>query len=141
VAHLAEVTDRLGSVDAAMAGLPDRGELGELFDRLEAFDVQLRREAAARVRGFRADPPPYLTNALGQSPADGWSRDRWERTAAVIEHHRLRWSVTDPTDALGVRAADRSMQASAAGIRDEIRRMADELRGRNVSGRVIGRAR
>jgi hypothetical protein len=124
-----------------MAGLPDRRELGELFQRLETFDVQLRREAAARVRGFRADPPPYLTNALGPAPADGWPSDRWERTAAEIEHHRLRWSITDPTDVLGGRAAGKSMQAGAAAIREEIHRMVEDLRGRNVSARVLGRAR
>jgi Ti-type conjugative transfer relaxase TraA len=141
VGRLAEVTDRLGSVEAAMAGLPDRRELGDLFARLETFDVHLRREAAARVRGFRPDPPPYLTTALGPPPADGWPRDRWERTATVIEHHRLRWSVTDPTDALGGRAGGRSMQERSASIRDEIRRTVDELRRDRVPQRGLGRAR
>jgi hypothetical protein len=141
VGRLAEVTDRLASVDAAMAGLPDRRELGDLFERLETFDVQLRREAAARVRGFRPDPPSYLINALGPPPADGWPRDRWERTAGIIEHHRLRWSVTDPTEALGSRAGDRSVQARSAAIRDEIRRMSEDLRRDRVPHRGLGRAR
>ena len=141
VARLAEVADRLGSVDAAMAGLPDRRELGDLFQRLERHDVQLRREAAARVRGFRPAPPPYLTTALGPPPAGGWSRDRWERTATGIEHHRLRWSVTDPTKALGSRAGGKGMQASSAAIRDDIRRMAEDLRRDRLPQRGRGRAR
>jgi hypothetical protein len=58
-----------------------------------------------------------------------------ERTAAVIEHPRLRWSVTDPTDALGGLTHDRRVQASSAAIRDEIRRMAEELRAATVSRR------
>jgi hypothetical protein len=64
--QLAGLTDRLVSVDAALAGLPDRREMRQLFDRLEALDAQLRREAAVRVRAFRSDQPPYLTAVLGR---------------------------------------------------------------------------
>ena len=124
--QLAGLTERLVSVDAALAGLPDRRELRQLFDRLEALDAQLRREAAVRVRAFRSDPPPYLTAVLGPPPTDGRKRDRWERTAAAIEQHRLRWQITDPTDALGS-ADNRRMRHSRAAISDEIRRTVDDL--------------
>jgi conjugative relaxase-like TrwC/TraI family protein len=139
--QLADLTDRLASVQAAMAGLPDRRELGELFDRLEGLDAQLRREADVRVRAYRSDLPPYLTAALGPPPADGRSRERWERTATAIEQHRLRWDITDPTDALGSATANRRMRQSRAAISDEIRRTVDELRHDRVSRRGFRHAR
>jgi hypothetical protein len=93
VGRFVEVADRLASVDAAMAGLPDRRELGELFQRLETFDVQLRREAAARVRGFRPAPPRYLTRALGPARRRlsarpvGTHRHRNRAPSAAVERH------------------------------------------------------
>ena len=138
---LADVTSRLASVQASMAGLPDRRELGELFGRLEKLDAKLRPEAAARVRAFRSAPPPYLTNALGPPPTDGWPRDRWERAAVAIEHHRLRWQVTDPSNALGDRGGGRRMQRDCADLRDEIRRTVEDLQRDRDPQQVLGRAR
>jgi conjugative relaxase-like TrwC/TraI family protein len=141
--RLEEVTRQLATIDAVIAneGLPDRRELGELFDRLEGLDAQLRREAAVRVRAFRSDPPPYLTAALGPPPAHGRKRDRWERTATAIEQHRLRWQITNPTDALGSATDNRRMRHSGAAIRDEIRRTVDDLRHNRASQRGVRHAR
>jgi hypothetical protein len=145
--RLEDVTRQLATIDAVIAneGLPDRRELGELFDRLEGLDAQLRREAAVRVRAFRSDPPPYLTAALGPPPADGRKRDRWERTATAIEQHRLRWQITDPTDALGSATDNRRMRHSRAAISDEIRRMLRDavvgMGGDILAGTVVSRPR
>jgi hypothetical protein len=141
--RLEEVTRQLATIDTVMAhqGLPDRRELGELFDRLEGLDAQLRREAAVRVGAFRSDPPPYLTAALGPPPADGRMRGRWERTATAIEQHRLRWQITDPTEALGSPTDNRRMRHSRAAISDEIRRTVDELRQDRASQRGVRHAR
>ncbi len=141
VARLAAVEDRLASVRAAMAGIPDNRELQEMYDRRDQLDAQLRREADARVRGFRSDPPPCLVKALGPSPAEGWSRERWEAMAARIEHHRLRWQVTDRINALGVGTGDRGMQQASADLRDEIHRTVEDIRRDRAPQRVLRRAR
>ena len=124
-----------------MAGFPDDRELREMYDRRENLDGQLRREAAARVRGFRSDPPPYLLKVLGPPPADGWARDRWEGMAAKIEHHRLRWAITDPTDALAERAGDSVTRRSSEPLREEIRRTVEDLQRDRAPQRGLRRAR
>ena len=73
------------------------------------------------------DPPSYLTNSLGRPPTDGWPRDRWEGTAAEIEHHRLRWGITDPIDALGERGGYGRARRSRELLHVEIRRTVDDL--------------
>jgi conjugative relaxase-like TrwC/TraI family protein len=139
--RLAAVEDRLASVRAAMAGFPDNRELREMYDRRDKLDAQLRREAAARTRGFRSDPPTYLLKVLGPPLDEGWARDRWEGIAARIEHHRLRWNITDPTDALGEPARDGATRRSSELLRDEIRRACDELRRGRAPQRALRRAR
>ncbi|MEX2375672.1 MAG: hypothetical protein WD942_08835 [Dehalococcoidia bacterium] len=141
VTRLAQVEDRLASVQAAMAGLPDNREVQEMYGRRDQLDAQLRREADARVRGFRTSPPPYLVKALGSSPAEGWSRERWEHVAAKIEHHRLRWQITDRINALGVGTGDRRMQQPAADLHDDIRRTVEALGHGCVRQRVRTRPR
>jgi len=139
--RLAVVEDRLASVRAAMAGFPDNRELRQMYDRRDRLDAQLSGEADARVRGFRSDPPRYLLNVLGPLPAGGWARDRWEGMAAKIEHHRLRWGITDPTDAFGERAAGGVPRRSSELLRDEIRRTYDELHRDRAPQRALRRAR
>jgi len=141
VTRLAMVEERLAEVRAAMQGIPDNRELQDMYDRRDELDGQLRGEADARVRGFRTAPPSYLINELGPPPTDCWRRERWEAMAAKIEHHRLRWAITDPTDALGDRArGDRNRRASEL-LRDEIRRTCDELLRDRAPQRALRRAR
>ena len=90
IATLAEVTQRIGPVQASLVGLRQERELRWMLDRRIAVDTPLRPAASMRVRALRLEPPPYLLNALGQPPADSWSLNRWERTAVDIETHRLR---------------------------------------------------
>ena len=139
--RLVMVEERLASVRAAMAGIPDERELREMYDRQDELDGQLRVEAEARVRGFRTDPPPYLVNALGQPPTEGWQRDRWKGTAAKIEHHRLRWQITDPNNALGAGNASPRLQRAHSALRDEIERTVEELARGPVRHRAVARVR
>jgi conjugative relaxase-like TrwC/TraI family protein len=138
---LADVTRRLESVQSSIAGLPDRRELVELVNCQGELDAQLRRAAIARVRGSRLAPPAYLANALGPQPAGGPSLARWERTAVEIEHHRLRWQVTDPRDALGSAVGRGRMQRACSALRDQIERTIEDLSRGTVRQRSLTRAR
>jgi conjugative relaxase-like TrwC/TraI family protein len=139
--HLAHVTERHASLGRSLAGLPDRDELAALLNRRAELDEQLGREAAARVRAFRSAPPSYLTTALGPRPTDASARERWERTAAKVEHYRLRWQVTDPNNALGSGVATRRMQQARSNLRDEIERTLEDLSLGHVRHRSLSRAR
>lgn len=120
---------------------PDRRELRSLTERRWELDEQLRRAAADRVRTFRSEPPRYLTSALGTQPTDSSSRTRWERTAVAIEHHRLRWQVTDPVNGLGSRVGVRGMQSDRSALRDEIERTVEDLQRHREPHRWRGLAR
>ena len=124
-----------------MVGFPDNCELREMYDRRDKLDAHLRQEATARTRGFRSEPPTYLLKALGPPPAGGWARDRWEGMATTIEHHRLRWDITDPTDVLGERAGDGRSRRSSEFLRDEIRRTVEYLHRDRAQPRALRRAR
>ncbi len=143
VTRLEDVTGQLASIDAVMAyeGLPDRRQLGDLYRRRERLDDELLRGASARVRGYRTAPPGYLTDLLGPPPSNQRVAERWESTATRIEHHRLRWSITDPTDALGDRTPDARTRLDRAALRHEVRQTMDEIRRGPARERVMRLAR
>ncbi len=127
---LKDVTGRLADIDTTMAheGLPDRRQLGELYQRRDQADTELRRAAAIRTRAQRTDPPDHLTGLLGQRPTHTHATERWDQTATRIEHHRLRWQITDTNDPLGDRHPNPTTRHHAAALHAEIRHQTDQLR-------------
>jgi hypothetical protein len=109
-------------------GPPDRQQLGTLFQRREQLDTQLRRAAAIRPRAQRTLPPDHLTGLLGERSPGARASERWDQTATRIEHHRLRWNITDPNDPLGERATNALTRRHADSLHDDLRREANELR-------------
>jgi hypothetical protein len=143
VTRLEDVSGQLASIDAVMAyeGLPDRRQVGDLYRRREQLDDELLSGASARVRGYRTAPPRYLTDPLGPPPSNQRAAERWESTATRIEHHRLRWSITDPSDALGDRTPDARNRVDRAALRHEIRQTMEEIRLGPARERVMRLAR
>ena len=142
--RLAQVTRRLEDLDATMTreGLPDHGQLGELFRRRDQLDTHLRRAAALRALAHRTTPPGHLTDLLGPRPADPHTAQQWDRTATRIEHHRLRWQLTDPNDPLGHHTPNLQVRRHAGALDDEIRRTTDRLhRDAPVRTRSLGISR
>ncbi|TVP65415.1 MAG: hypothetical protein EA340_12585, partial [Nitriliruptor sp.] len=127
--RLADITRRLEDLDTTMTreGLPDRRQLGELFRRRDQLDIHLRRAAALRALAHRTAPPGHLTDLLGPRPADPHTAQQWDRTATRIEHHRLRWQLTDPNDPLGHHTPNLQVRRHAAALHDEIRRDTEQL--------------
>jgi hypothetical protein len=127
--RLDEVTRRLEDLDTTMTRerLPDRRQLGELFRRRDQLDIHLRRAAALRALAHRTAPPGHLTDLLGPRPADPRTAQQWDRTATRIEHHRLRWQLTDPNDPLGHHAPNLQVRRHAAALHDDIRRDTEQL--------------
>jgi Ti-type conjugative transfer relaxase TraA len=138
---LADVTQRLSATKASLAGLPDRRELYRLIERRLELDEQLERAASSRVRGFGFEPPTYITNAIGSPPPDRGSAARWERTAVGIEHHRLKWQISDPVKALGSGPPDRQAQFSRSALRAEIEQTVRGVQRHRESQRRRGLAR
>jgi len=130
LAKLQDVTGRLADIDTTMAheGLPDRRQLGELYQRRDQADTELRRAAAIRTRAQRTDPPDHLTGLLGPRPTHTHAAERWDQTATLIEHHRLRWQITDTNDPLGDRHPNPTTRHHAATLHAEIRHQTDQLR-------------
>jgi Ti-type conjugative transfer relaxase TraA len=128
--RLEDVTGRLSSINTVMAheSLPDRQQLGALFQRRDQLDTELRRAAATRTLAHRTAPPGHLTDLLGQRPDDPRAAQRWDQTATRVEHHRLRWQLTDPNDPLGERIPSQRLRRHAAALRDDLRRETNQLR-------------
>ena len=142
--RLADITRRLEDLDTTMTreGLPDRRQLGELFRRRDQLDIHLRRAAALRALAHRTAPPGHLTDLLGPRPADPHTAQQWDRTATRIEHHRLRWQLTDPNDPLGHHTPNLQVRRHAGALDDEIRRTTDRLhRDAPVRTRSLGISR
>jgi conjugative relaxase-like TrwC/TraI family protein len=133
--RLEDVTRQLATIDAVMAhqGLPDRQELGAMFQRREHLDTELGRAATTRIHSYRTHPPGHLTDLLGPRPPDTRAGERWDHTATRIEHHRLRYHLTGSDDPLGERTPDPRTKQHAADLRDEIRRTVHELRHHGAS--------
>jgi hypothetical protein len=108
--------------------MPDRQALGAMFQRREQLDTELGRAATTRIRSYRTRPPEHLTDLLGPRPTDIRDGERWDHTATRIEHHRLRYHLTGRDDPLGERTPDPRARQHAATLRDEIRRVTDQLR-------------
>jgi len=127
--RLDDITRRLEDLDTTMTRerLPDRRQLGELFQRRDQLDTHLRRAAALRALTHRTTPPGHLTDLLGPRPADPHTAQQWDRTATRIEHHRLRWQLTDPHDPLGHHTPNPRLRRHATTLHDEIRRTTDQL--------------
>ncbi len=142
--RLADITRRLEDLETTMTreGLPDRRQLGELFRRRDQLDIHLRRAAALRALAHRTAPPGHLTDLLGPRPADPHTAQQWDHTATRIEHHRLRWQLTDPNDPLGHPTPNLRLRRHAAALHDEIRRTTDRLhRDAPVRTRSLGISR
>jgi conjugative relaxase-like TrwC/TraI family protein len=128
--RLQDVTRQLATIDAVIAhqGLPDRQELGAMFQRREQLDTELGRAATTRIHSYRTHPPDHLTDLLGPRPTDTRAGERWDHTATRIEHHRLRYHLTGRDDPLGERTPDPRTKQHAAHLRDDIRRVTDQHR-------------
>ena len=74
-----------------------RNALAEAATLLSEID----RRVTTRVRTVMADPPVYLTSALGPRPAAGDDSGMWECLATEIEQYRLLTGTTTPAEALG----------------------------------------
>jgi len=105
-AELGTQRTRLADTEAELAGLPTE----EAISRATRHHVELARRldtlATERVDHVEQATPDYLLTTIGQPPADGSEREHWRRRATVIEHHRLRFDITDPHLAFGDEPAD-----------------------------------
>jgi hypothetical protein len=85
---------------------------GELWDPLRshggdpalwatAVSDEVARRVQARVDAIAADPPAYVTGALGPWPAEEERQGDWLNRVDQIEEYRLLTGTTDPSRALG----------------------------------------
>jgi small-conductance mechanosensitive channel len=138
--RLARLDHTLDQLDDRLAHLPTSQQITAARTRLRDLDTQLRHHSRIHAAHLAADPPPYLLAVVGPPPSDRQQQTQWYRAVEEIEHHRLRWGITDPARALG------------SGSRDEVhelehRRLQRILKGdgatpdRQIVQRSRGRAR
>jgi conjugative relaxase-like TrwC/TraI family protein len=70
-----------------------------------------------------ADQPGYVLEALGPAPASTRGRRAWRHAAAVIEHYRRTYQITDRVRALGPQPADPAQRADRLRARTAIERV------------------
>jgi conjugative relaxase-like TrwC/TraI family protein len=138
--RLARLDRTLDQLDDRLARMPTSQQIATAQTQLHDLDAQLRPHSRIRAAHLATDPPPYLLAALGPPPTDRRQQAQWCRAVEEIEHHRLRWGITDPVRALGSGSRDRVHQL-------EHRRLQRILEGpgvtpdRQVVQRTSGRAR
>ncbi len=100
---------RVAEADADIAQLRRQGEQRQAYFDARSGDVERyrllnrvidTREGKAISRAL-ADPPRYLTDALGPRPDTAKARAAWTEGVAVVERHRLAFGITDPERPLG----------------------------------------
>jgi conjugative relaxase-like TrwC/TraI family protein len=104
--RLARLDRTLDQLDDRLARLPTSQQIATAQTQLHDLDAQLRPHSRIRAAHLAADPPPYLLAALGPPPTDRRQQAQWHRAVEEIEHHRLRWAITDPARALGSSSRD-----------------------------------
>jgi conjugative relaxase-like TrwC/TraI family protein len=126
--RLQRIDQTLGQLDGRLGRLPSDQQITVARTQLRDLDSQLRRHSRVRIAQLAAEPPSYLTAALGDAPLEGQPRARWLTTATDIEEYRLRWNVTDPRDALGLHADSTAQQNDRRRVRSNVDRTFEELR-------------
>jgi len=99
-------SDRLADLETELAGLPTEEAIGRAMRQHVELARRLGTLADERVDHVEAATPDYLLTTIGRPPADGAARDNWRRRAQAIEHHRLRFDITDQHLAFGDEPAD-----------------------------------
>jgi ATP-dependent exoDNAse (exonuclease V) alpha subunit len=100
-----ELDDGLGHVVRCLAS----SRAHELaVDQLPASQTPTPAVRAPSPRALLADPPLWATEALGHPPLAGQDRRRWAEQAAHLASYRVAYGVSDQTDVLGPRPADKS---------------------------------
>lgn len=106
---------QLADLDAELANLPGERRIR----RAHRWHIELARRLDAladeRVDRVEQDTPDYLLTTIGRPPAAGAEREHWRGRARVIEHHRLRFDVTDPRLPFG----DEPVDPFARSFRDD----------------------
>jgi chromosome segregation ATPase len=106
--RLARLDRTLDQLDDRLARLPTSQQIATAQTQLHDLDAQLRPHSRIRAAHLAADPPAYLLAALGPPPTDQRQQAQWHRAVEEIEHHRLRWGITDPARALGSSSRDQA---------------------------------
>jgi hypothetical protein len=104
--RLADLEAALGQVDRELADLPSQQQVDQWQRQHHQARSHLYWTASTRVATFDDHSPEHITNALGPPPDDPAEHDRWARTAFAVEQYRLRWTITDPHQALGDQPTD-----------------------------------
>lgn len=73
---------------------------------LAAVDRVLEERRDVAVIAARLSAPRYLTEELGERPADAEGARLWDRAAGEIERYRQEHGITDPDNALGIKPSD-----------------------------------
>jgi Ti-type conjugative transfer relaxase TraA len=97
---------QLADLDAELAHLPSEWAIRRAHRWHIADAGRLAALAAERVDLVEQDTPDYLLATIGRPPTDSADREHWRRRAHLIEHHRLRFDITDPRLPLGDEPAD-----------------------------------
>jgi conjugative relaxase-like TrwC/TraI family protein len=119
--------------EAEIAGAPDVGYAARA--ERAAIDRAIEERVGVRMAAVRLDPPRYITDELGELPADpGW-RQTWESAVRGIEGWRMENGVRDGDTALGPEpeagAARRSRELAQQSLRRARRDLGlEEVRAR-----------
>ena len=97
------VHGQLGRLGTDLEQTQERGRALESETRAElaALESELADRRRPAITADRLAPPPYITNSLGEKPADAKALARWEGGVEVIERHRQSQGITDRERALG----------------------------------------
>jgi hypothetical protein len=130
-----ELTDHLGATSSRVEDLRAGAEEGlqqlrESVERLEAWyadhgrqfatTIAAQRERyrrdrvqlAARVDGAPEQPAGYITELLGQRPAPGGGRERWDSAARTIEAYAARTGATTAAELTASQNLGRELQGA-----------------------------
>jgi hypothetical protein len=130
----------LDQLDDRLAHLPTSQQITAARTRLRDLDTQLRHHSRIHAAHLAADPPPYLLAAVGPAPTDRQQQTRWHHAVEEIEHHRLRWGITDPARALGSGSRDEVHELEHRRLQ-RILKADGETPDRQIVQRSRGRAR
>jgi conjugative relaxase-like TrwC/TraI family protein len=75
------------------------------LDKLERLDHIIDVRLGDIVAIITQNPPSYL-HELGTPPSDSRALQQWQQAARVVEDHRIRHAVTDPSDPFGPPATE-----------------------------------
>lgn len=108
VDRLADLDTALAQVDRELTRLPSPQQIDQWRQQLRQAHSHLYWTASIRVATYDEHcPPDHISAALGPPPPlDEPEHGRWAETAFAIEQYRLRWTITDPHQALGDQPAD-----------------------------------